>query len=85
MNTIKKNTEALMDISKEVTLEVNTRKMMCMLMYCHHNAGQDHNINIANRSSENVAKFKYLRGGGMPWLWSASELYRPSDRRLLAK
>jgi hypothetical protein len=26
----------------------------------HQNAGQNHNINTANRSFENIAKFKYL-------------------------
>jgi hypothetical protein len=31
-----------------------------MLMSHHKNAGQDHNIKTANRSSENVAKLKYL-------------------------
>jgi hypothetical protein len=32
-----------------------------MLVSCHQNAGQNHNIKIANRSSENVVKFKCLR------------------------
>jgi hypothetical protein len=31
-----------------------------MLMSRHQTAGQNHNINIANRSFENVRKFKYL-------------------------
>jgi hypothetical protein len=26
----------------------------------HHNAGQNHNIKVANRTFENVAQFKYL-------------------------
>jgi len=30
MNTIKKNTEALLDINKEVVLEVHTEKMKCV-------------------------------------------------------
>jgi hypothetical protein len=33
INTIKKNTEALSDASKEVDLEVNTEKTKYMLMY----------------------------------------------------
>jgi hypothetical protein len=33
---------------------------MYKLMSHHKNAGQNHNIKIANRSSENVKKFKYL-------------------------
>jgi hypothetical protein len=31
-----------------------------MLLSRHENAGQNHNIKIANRSFENVAQFKYL-------------------------
>jgi hypothetical protein len=32
-----------------------------MLLSRHQNAGQSHDIKIANRCSENVAKFRYLR------------------------
>jgi hypothetical protein len=32
-----------------------------MIMSRHPNTGQNQNIRIANESSENVAKFKYLR------------------------
>jgi hypothetical protein len=31
-----------------------------MLLSRHHNAGQNHNIKIGDRSFENVAQFKYL-------------------------
>jgi hypothetical protein len=31
-----------------------------MLLSRHHNAGQNHDIKIANRCFENVAQFKYL-------------------------
>jgi hypothetical protein len=29
-------------------------------MYCYQNAGQNHNVRIANRLFENVAKFEFL-------------------------
>jgi hypothetical protein len=38
----------------------NTDKSNYMLLSRHPNAGQNHNINIASRSFENVAPFKYL-------------------------
>jgi hypothetical protein len=60
IDTIKKNTESLTDISKEVGLKVNAEKTTYMLLFHHQNAGQTHNIKIANRSFENVAQFRYL-------------------------
>jgi hypothetical protein len=60
INAINKNTEALIDASKEVGVEVNAEKSKCMLKSCHQSAGQNHNIKIANRSVENAANFKYL-------------------------
>jgi hypothetical protein len=61
-NTIKKRTDALIDASKEVGLEVNTdnAKYSLMLMSRHQNAGQNHNIKIINRSFANAVKFKHL-------------------------
>jgi hypothetical protein len=43
--------------SKEVGLEVSAEKSKYMLMPHQQNAGQNHNINISNRPSENVAQF----------------------------
>jgi hypothetical protein len=57
-DTIKKNTETLIDTSKEVCLEVNTEKTMYMLLSHYQNAEQNHDIKIANRSSENVVLIK---------------------------
>jgi hypothetical protein len=31
-----------------------------MLLSCHQNAGQNHDIKIGNRCFENVAQFRYL-------------------------
>jgi hypothetical protein len=60
INTIKKDTEALIDASIEVGPEVNAEKTKYMLMSCHQNARQNHNVKAVNRSFENVAEFKYL-------------------------
>jgi ribosomal protein S2 len=57
---IKKNTQTLIDANKEVCLEVNAEKTKCVLLFCHKNAGQYHDINIGNRCFENVAQFRYL-------------------------
>jgi hypothetical protein len=60
IDTIKNKTETLIDANKEVCLEVNTKIIKYMLLSRYKNAGQNHNMKIANRSFENVAKFKYL-------------------------
>jgi hypothetical protein len=60
IDTIKKNTEALLDAIKEVGLEVNPEKTKYMLMSHSQKIGQNHSIKIANRSFEDVAKFKYF-------------------------
>jgi ribosomal protein S2 len=60
IDTINKNTETLIDASKEVALEVNTEKTKYMLLFLHQNAGQNHDIKIANRCFENVVQFRYL-------------------------
>jgi hypothetical protein len=44
--TIKKNTETLIDASKEVGLEVNAEKTKCLILFCHQNAGRNHDIKI---------------------------------------
>jgi hypothetical protein len=60
VDTIKNNTESLTDAGKKVGLEVNTEKTKCMLLSRRQNAGQNHDINIANRCFENMAQFRYL-------------------------
>jgi hypothetical protein len=44
IDTIKKNTETLIDTSKEVGLEINVEKTKYMLLSCHQNAGQNRDI-----------------------------------------
>jgi hypothetical protein len=60
IDTVKKNTGALLVASKEVGLEVNPEKTKYMLMSRSQNIGQKHSMKIVNRSFEDVAKFKYL-------------------------
>jgi hypothetical protein len=55
--TILKHTDALLIAIKEV-LDVNTEKSRYTLMSCEQNA-QQNNINAANKSSENLVKFKH--------------------------
>jgi hypothetical protein len=47
---MKENTETLIGASKEIGLEVNAEKTEYMLLSHHQNAGQNHDIKIANRS-----------------------------------
>jgi hypothetical protein len=60
IDTIERNTKALLDASKEVGLEVNPEKTKYMLVSRCQKAGERQSIKIGNRSFESVAKFKYL-------------------------
>jgi hypothetical protein len=60
IDTILKNTETLIDASKEVGLEINVEKIKYMLLSQHQNADQSQDIKIANRSLENGSQFRYL-------------------------
>jgi hypothetical protein len=60
IDTIQKNTEALLDASKEVGLEVNPEKTKYMIVSRCQKAGQRQSIKIVNRSFEDVENFKYL-------------------------
>jgi histidinol-phosphate/aromatic aminotransferase/cobyric acid decarboxylase-like protein len=55
IDTIKKNTETLIDASKEVGLEINVEKTKYILLSCQQNVGQNRDMKIANRSFENVS------------------------------
>jgi hypothetical protein len=50
IDTIKNNTETLIDASKEVGLEVNAKKTKYILPSRDQDSGQNHDIKIANRS-----------------------------------
>jgi hypothetical protein len=57
--TKNKNTEFIIDVSKEVGLAVNTDKTKYMLISRHRSAGQNHSMKIANRS------FKICQGSNI--------------------
>jgi hypothetical protein len=61
IDTIMKNTANLIDANEEVDLEINVERTKYILLYRHQNVGQNWDIKIANRCSENVSQFKYLR------------------------
>jgi hypothetical protein len=56
VNTIKENTETLLEANRDIGLEMNAEKRKCMIMSRHTNSGQNQNIRIADDSFENVAK-----------------------------
>jgi sorting nexin-29 len=60
IDTINKNTQTLIDVSKDVGLEVNVDKTKYMLVSRDENAGQIREIKIGNRSFENVSQSKCL-------------------------
>jgi hypothetical protein len=60
INTIKENTETLLEASRNVGLEINAEKTKYLIMSRHPNSGQNQNVRTANESFENVAKFNYL-------------------------
>jgi hypothetical protein len=49
IDTIKKNTETLIDASKEIGLEINVDKTKYMLLPRHQNVGQNRDIKIVKR------------------------------------
>jgi hypothetical protein len=61
IDTIKKNTQTLIDAGKEVGREVITEKTEYMLLSRHQNAGKSRDVKISNRCFEHVVQFTYLR------------------------
>jgi hypothetical protein len=60
VNLMGDNTQTVTDASKKVGLEVNTEKTKYVLLSRHQNAGQNHDLKIANRCFENGPQFTYL-------------------------
>jgi hypothetical protein len=60
LNTIKENTETLLEASKDVCLEMYAEKTKYMIMSHQQNSGHNQNTRIANELFENVAKFKHM-------------------------
>jgi hypothetical protein len=60
IDIMKKNTESLIDASKEVGLEVYVEKTKYILLSRHQNADQNHDINVSKGSFENLSQLKYL-------------------------
>jgi hypothetical protein len=60
INIVNKNTDALTNANKEVSMEVNTGKTKHILLSRHQNAGKNDDSKTANRASENLTKFRYL-------------------------
>jgi hypothetical protein len=59
-NTMKENSEKLLEDSRDIDLEINAEKTKYMIMSRHQNSGQNQNIRIANESFGKVAKLKHL-------------------------
>jgi hypothetical protein len=60
IHTIRKNTEDLLIVSKEIGLEVNSENTKYMVMSRDKNAGQNGFIQIGNKSFETLEEFKYF-------------------------
>jgi hypothetical protein len=61
INIIKKNAESLLDVSKEIGLEVNSEKTKYMFMSRHQTAGQSNYIRVTNKSFQKSGKVQVFR------------------------
>jgi len=55
---MKKNTYTLLQAGREICLGIYTKEIKYMVRGHYQNAGQNHNLLVANASCESVAKFK---------------------------
>jgi hypothetical protein len=60
VNTIKEDSETLLEACRDIGLEINAEKTKYMIRSHYPNSGQNQNIRIANESFGGVATFKYL-------------------------
>jgi hypothetical protein len=63
IDTIKKNTETLIDASKEAGIEMNIEKTKYMLLSRHQNVGQNCDIKIVHLKMCHSSKSKFDSGG----------------------
>jgi hypothetical protein len=60
IDTMKRNTETLIDASKEVGLKINVEKPKYMLLSLHQNVGEIRDIEIGDIPFANMSQFRYL-------------------------
>ena len=59
IQTVQKNRESSVAISKEASQAVSDDRTKCVYMSCEQNAGQDYKVKKGNKYCENVVKFRY--------------------------
>jgi hypothetical protein len=74
IDTIYRNTEALIHASKKVGLEINVERTKYMLLSRYPNLCQNRDIKIAKRLFENVSQFKYLGTTVTNEIWNRRKL-----------